>query len=46
MRLHVHCAAGASPVVPRQGVGQMKYGILWLLGIPLPILIIGYLIFH
>jgi len=24
----------------------MKYGLLWLLGVPLPVLIIGYLIFH
>jgi hypothetical protein len=32
--------------VPQQGVGQMKYGILWLVGVPLPILVIAYLIFH
>jgi len=24
----------------------MKYGLLWLLGVPIPVLIIGYLIFH
>jgi len=24
----------------------MKYGILWLIGVPIPVLIIGYLIFH
>lgn len=24
----------------------MKYGLLWLLGIPVPILIIAYLIWH
>jgi hypothetical protein len=28
----------------RSGLG--KYALLWLLGIPLPILIIAYLIFH
>ena len=37
---------GSSLVEPQQGIIQMKYGILWLLGVPLPILIIGYLIFH
>lgn len=25
---------------------QMKYALLWLLGVPIPVLIIGYLIFH
>jgi hypothetical protein len=25
---------------------DMKYGLLWLLGVPIPILIIGYLLFH
>jgi hypothetical protein len=24
----------------------MKYGLLWLLGVPIPLLIIGFLIFH
>jgi len=24
----------------------MKYGLLWLLGVPIPLLIIGYLLFH
>jgi len=24
----------------------MKYALLWLLGVPIPILIIGFLIFH
>jgi len=24
----------------------MKYGLLWLLGIPIPLLIIGFLLFH
>jgi hypothetical protein len=23
----------------------MKYGLLWLLGVPIPLLIIGYLLF-
>jgi len=24
----------------------MKYGLLWLLGVPIPVLIIVYLMFH
>jgi hypothetical protein len=24
----------------------MKYGLLWLLGVPIPVLIIIYLLFH
>ncbi|MDZ5648097.1 hypothetical protein [Nitrospirillum sp. BR 11828] len=27
-------------------VAAMRYGLLWLLGVPLPVLIIIYLIFH
>jgi TM2 domain-containing membrane protein YozV len=29
-----------------KGVSQMKYLLLWGLGVPIPVLIIGYLIFH
>jgi len=25
---------------------SMKYGLLWLLGVPIPVLIIVYLLFH
>jgi len=25
---------------------EMKYGLLWLLGVPIPVLIIGYLLFN
>jgi hypothetical protein len=31
---------------PHYGEATMKYGLLWLLGVPIPILIVGYLIFH
>ena len=24
----------------------MKYGVLWLLGVPIPVLIVLYLLFH
>jgi hypothetical protein len=27
-------------------VQTMKYALLWFLGVPIPVLIIGYLIFH
>ncbi len=26
--------------------GFMKYGLLWLLGVPVPVLIVIYLMFH
>jgi hypothetical protein len=26
--------------------GAMKYGLLWLLGVPIPVLIVLYLLFH
>jgi hypothetical protein len=28
------------------GVYRMKYGLFWLLGVPIPILIVAFLIFH
>ena len=37
--------ARASPAT-NGGRQIMKYGILWLLGIPIPVLIILYLVFH
>jgi hypothetical protein len=26
--------------------GAMKYGLLWLLGVPIPVLIVLYFLFH
>src|ERR1700732_5232416 len=28
------------------GVNRIKYGLFWLLGVPIPILIVAFLIFH
>jgi hypothetical protein len=28
------------------GGAAMKYGLFWLLGVPIPVLIVAYLIFH
>jgi hypothetical protein len=28
------------------GANRMKYGLLWLIGVPIPILIIAFLLFH
>jgi hypothetical protein len=36
------CAAG-SLLAPE---GAMKYGLLWLIGVPIPVLIVIYLLFH
>jgi hypothetical protein len=30
----------------RERISQLKYLLLWGLGVPIPVLIIGYLIFH
>jgi hypothetical protein len=40
--------AGRSPALQTNisGGNEMKYGLLWLIGIPIPILIIAFLIFH
>jgi hypothetical protein len=26
--------------------GSMKYGLLWLVGVPIPVLVVLYLLFH
>jgi hypothetical protein len=40
--------AGRSPALQTNisGGNEMKYGLLWLIGIPIPILIVAFLIFH
>jgi hypothetical protein len=30
----------------RMGGIDMKYGLLWLIGIPIPVLVVLYLVFH
>jgi len=39
-------APSPGEATPYSGKETMKYGLLWLLGVPIPFLIVGYLIFH
>jgi len=43
-RRDLHLRQKTNP--PAKGGREVRYVILWLLGIPIPVLIILYLIFH
>lgn len=42
--LGIKCGNRRSPVIVSEDA--MKYGLLWLLGVPIPVLIVLYLLFH
>jgi hypothetical protein len=41
------CSRGGSPLPAKsERNSSMRYALLWLLGVPIPVLILIYLLFH